>query len=319
MIQDIGSKVYNSEFIKKYPEIDDIIMFFQGRDILVKKNGEEYEFPTFADTKISELFDKDGKIDQNTWREKVRNIYGDMEILRTITIDDQGYYLVNERGIFSDDIELEMVSNEILRHFEPLEEAFGGATVLQLYRWYEGNRFCGKCGKPMKPSEKERAIVCDECGYMVFPKICPAITAAVIDGDRILLIRHSGGPFRRYALVAGYVEIGETFEDTVKREIKEEVGLNVKNIKYYKNQPWALSDTQMIGFTCELDGDDRTTIQEEELQEARWFTADEIPPDIADRSLTYEIIGNFRKEKINKTGETGKYKEFEHIFDRGKR
>jgi NAD+ diphosphatase len=168
----------------------------------------------------------------------------------------------------------------------------------------------------MKPSESDRALECMECGNVVFPRISPAVTVNIINNNKILLVRNNGGPFKRFAQVAGYVEIGESFEDTVKREVFEEVGLRVKNIKYYKNQPWGLSDTQMIGYTCELSGDDKFKIQEDEIQEARWFSADEIPPDIADRSLTYEMIGNFRRKFIEQTGETGKYHEFEHLFDR---
>jgi len=316
MIQDIEPKVYQSQFNKKYPNISDTLIYMVDRSILMLKDGEEYHFPTFKNTEIASHFNEDGSMSENVWKDKVRKDYKDMELLRTIGIDEEDFYLIDSDDIFSKSENFEMVSTEILRHFKPLYKAFAVATVSHLYRWRQSNVFCGKCGKKMKPSESDRALECMECGNVVFPRISPAVTVNIINNNKILLVRNNGGPFKRFAQVAGYVEIGESFEDTVKREVFEEVGLRVKNIKYYKNQPWGLSDTQMIGYTCELSGDDKFKIQEDEIQEARWFSADEIPPDIADRSLTYEMIGNFRRKFIEQTGETGKYHEFEHLFDR---
>ena len=91
--------------------------------------------------------------------------------------------------------------------------------------------------------------------------------------------KYRGRTYRGYALIAGFVEIGETFEETVHREVMEEVGLKVKNIRYFKSQPWAFTDTEMIGFYAELDGDDSIRLQEDELAEAGWYTREEIPDD----------------------------------------
>ena len=114
---------------------------------------------------------------------------------------------------------------------------------------------------------------------------------AVTDGDRLLMSRYrvSHNPYRSYALIAGFVEIGETFEDTVRREVMEEVGLKVKNIRYYKSQPWAFSDTEMIGYFAELDGDDAITLQEDELSEAGWFHRSEIPDEEVLNSIGSEL------------------------------
>ena len=114
---------------------------------------------------------------------------------------------------------------------------------------------------------------------MVFPKIAPAVIVGVTHGDKILMTKYAGREYKRYALIAGFTEIGETAEETVKREVMEEVGLAVKNIRYYKSQPWAFSDTEMIGFFAELDGDDKIRLQEDELSEAGWYTREEIPDD----------------------------------------
>lgn len=99
---------------------------------------------------------------------------------------------------------------------------------ISLYGWYRDNRFCGRCGKPMVHDKKERMVRCMCCNNMVFPKICPAVIIGVTDGDRILLTKYAGRTYKNYALVAGFTEIGETLEQTVEREVMEEVGLHVK-------------------------------------------------------------------------------------------
>ena len=107
---------------------------------------------------------------------------------------------------------------------------------------------------------------------------------------------HEPGPQRahHYALVAGFTEIGETLEQTVEREVMEEVGLKVKNIRYYKSQPWGLSGSLLAGFFCDLDGDDTITLQEDELKEAEWFEAADLTPEADGISLTREMMAKFR-------------------------
>ncbi len=315
MLQDIENKQYKCEFAKLYPSLTDIVLFFDKKDILMKREKEGHGFLTFADTKIATFFDENGKMDADVWKGKVRKLYPEIMIFRGIGIDEESYYIIGSREIVEENDSLEMVSNEILRHFEPKYKSFAVATTQQIFRWQTNNQYCGRCGSKMKPSETERAMVCDDCHNIQFPKICPAVTVAIINDDKLLLARNRNSVFKRFALIAGYVEVGETFEDTVHREVMEEVGLKVKNVQYYKNQPWALTDAQMIGYFVELDESDEVKLQEEELLEARWFRADEIPPNITDRSLTYEMIGKFRREHIDKTNNTDAWKSFIDFFD----
>ena len=134
------------------------------------------------------------------------------------------------------------------------------------------------------------------CNNMVFPKICPAVIIGVTDGDRILLTKYAGRTYKNYALVAGFTEIGETLEQTVEREVMEEVGLHVKNIRYYKSQPWALSGSLLAGFFCELDGDDTISLQEDELSVGKWAYADDLELEDDGISLTREMILKFKEE-----------------------
>ena len=172
---------------------------------------------------------------------------------------------------------------------------FAAAAGESLHRWYDSQNFCGRCGARMEKSTAERAMVCPQCRNTVYPKICPAVIAAVHDGDRLLLTRYRGRPFKKYALIAGFNEIGESIEDTVHREVMEEAGLRVKNLRFYKSQPWVFTDTLLMGFVCELDGSDKITVQESELAEANWHLRSELPEDHSHISLTGEMIEQFRR------------------------
>ena len=182
-----------------------------------------------------------------------------------------------------------------LRRSFPREEAFAGVTALHLYRWYRDHRFCGRCGQQMRHSETERAMVCG-CGNTVYPTIAPAVIVGVRSGDRICLTKYNRG-YAHWALVAGYTEIGETPEQTVAREVMEETGLRVKNIRYYKSQPWGLSGSLLLGYFCEVDGDDTIRVDHDELKEGRWFTPEEIDFPDDHFSLTREMIGVFKEGK----------------------
>ena len=141
-------------------------------------------------------------------------------------------------------------------------------------------------------------LQCDNCGLMEFPKICPAVIIGVTDNNRILLSKYAGRSYKNYALLAGFTEIGETLEETVQREVMEEVGLKVKNIRYYKSQPWAFTDTMLMGFFCELDGEDKIKIDEDELALAEWFEREEVPMPASMESLTNEMIMEFKNNTI---------------------
>ena len=187
------------------------------------------------------------------------------------------------------------VPSREFRGLGPKEAVFAAAVGESLHRWYGATRFCGRCGQPMADSDAERARVCPACGLTLYPKISPAVIVAVTDGDRLLLTKYRGRAFKRYALVAGFNEIGESIEDTVRREVFEETGVRVKNLRFYKSQPWVFTDSLLMGFTCELDGSDAITLQENELSEAGWYPRAGIPADYSPISLTGEMIDRFRR------------------------
>ncbi len=189
-------------------------------------------------------------------------------------------------------------SRYINHQMHPRGGAFAGMTAHHLYTWYESNRFCGRCGSVLVHDKKERMLRCPQCHNMVFPKIAPAVLAAVQHKGRLLLTKYAHGD-GNYALVAGFVEIGETAEQCVAREVMEETGLRVKNIKYYDSQPWGFAGNLMIAYTAELDGDDDTIrVDHSELAVAEWAAPEDIL-EISDyNSLTREMIRRFRLGRL---------------------
>ncbi|MGB4660410.1 MAG: NAD(+) diphosphatase, partial [Mobilitalea sp.] len=142
-------------------------------------------------------------------------------------------------------------------------------------------------------------LYCDKCGNQIYPKIVPAIIVAVTNGSKILMTQYAARAYKNYALVAGFVEIGETLEDTVRREVMEEVGLKVKNIAYYKSQPWGFDSDLLMGFFAELDGDDQVNIDYNELAIAEWFERDQIQLEHDNISLTREMIIKFKDNTLD--------------------
>lgn len=174
------------------------------------------------------------------------------------------------------------------------EVAWTSIVALQLRDWYAHNKFCGKCGTPTTLKKEERAIVCPGCHTAVYPKISPAIIVAILCNDKILLAR--GVNFRSsfYSLVAGYADVGESLEDAVAREVKEEVGLDVQNIRYYKSQPWPVSGSMMIGYLADADDAQPIRVDAHEISEAAWFSRDNLPNHPPTLSIAGEIIEKFK-------------------------
>lgn len=278
MIQDIGRNTIDTEFAKPKPQDSDYVLIFEKNDVFVVP--ETGSLPTYADWK--QLGGDDGKL---------------------VHIFEQAgtqFFTVLD----PDDAIKQQLRREVSRYLRTVQPTWlrlGSVTALHLFQWFQSHRFCGCCGAPMKPDGKELAMRCtnDECRAVTYPAISPAIIVGIVNNGKILLTRSSVYKNPVYALVSGYMSVGETFETTVKREVKEETGLDVTNIQYYGNQPWGFSGAQMIGFWAELTGSDQVKLQEEELKEAGWYTPEEIPPAYEENplDLTHYMIELFRAHK----------------------
>ncbi|MBQ1265086.1 MAG: NAD(+) diphosphatase [Oscillospiraceae bacterium] len=272
MLQDIFPHIYHNEISWQEAKESDVVLSFQDGSLLAQVTDDRLTLPQVG-----------------VFAEK-------MPLQYLFSIDETAYYLAEEALPEWDG--WRYMPTYPLRNCTPDEHLFAVAAGESLYRWYRNNRFCGKCGAQMEKSKTERAMVCPVCGNTVYPKICPAVIVAVHDGERLLLTRYKGRPFKRYALVAGFNEIGESIEQTVHREVMEEVGLKVKNLRFYKSQPWVFTDSLLMGFYAEVDGSDEITLQEDELAEANWHLRNEIPQDYSPISLTGEMIEQFRQGKM---------------------
>ena len=307
MIQDIYPSRLNNQYTAYSPVDEDIVFFFQGSSLLAKYEDEEtLVYPQYKEfVKGITLQENKDSVDNYTF------IY-------LLSVDDTRYFLAEKKGeLLKGQYIGEMADASIHKEYaavvegfdfvgvnsfrkaKPKATAFAAITAYHIYGWYRDNHFCGRCGGPTVHGSKERMVRCTSCGNMIFPKICPAVIVAVTDNDRILLTKYAGRMYRNYALIAGFNEAGETLEQTVERAVMEEVGLKVKNIRYYKSQPWGLSGSLLSGFFCELDGDDKITLQEDELSLGTWVKADELDLEDDGISLTREMIIKFRDEYKN--------------------
>jgi NAD+ diphosphatase len=157
------------------------------------------------------------------------------------------------------------------------EEIFALACrAVQLLDWQDTHRFCGRCGEPNKASDKEHALTCDGCNINNYPRISPCVIVLVTRGDHCLLARNHSWPVNRFSAVAGYLEAGESAEHALHREVFEEVGVEIDNIRYIGSQSWPYPGQLMLGFIANA-VTDKITVDGIEIAEARWFRYDQLP------------------------------------------
>jgi NAD+ diphosphatase len=185
--------------------------------------------------------------------------------------------------------------------FEGLRQVYGrldedlfwvAARAVQIVDWDKTHQHCGRCGTPLRTKTTERAKECPQCGQLHFPRLAPAIIVLVERGDQLLLARSRHFMPGMYSVLAGFVEPGESLEEAVVREVKEEVGIDVKDIRYFSSQPWPFPHSLMIGFTATYDGGE-ISLNDEEIEDAGWFTIDNLPRIPGKISIARKLIDWF--------------------------
>jgi len=279
MLQDIFPYKLNNQYDNKALALgnDYVITMCEGR-ILVKSDSLSesiVEYPRVSDIGEKKKYIYLFKIENEETKEAIR------------------YFFI--RGLFETPDGFEYVDAKTIRSsaISPKHKIYAAMTAKHLIDWYTDTSFCGRCGKDMEHSENERAMKCSKCGYTAYPRIMPAVIVGVKNGDSILLTKYRTG-FRHNALIAGFIEIGETVEETVHREVLEEAGIRVKNIKYYKSQPWGVANDVLVGYYCDVDGDTTIHMDEKELKYAEWVKREDIILQPDDFSLTNEMMKRFK-------------------------
>ena len=255
---DINAKVKNSE--KKY-----YFIFKNNELLLINK-----ELP---------LLENLDQLNLNIQREIFLGQFYSND-LYTVEIDDTNtseFEFYNLQDVYDIDEELFLV----------------GGRAIQIIDWDKNHKYCGRCGSETFVSDVERARVCPKCGFMSFTRIAPAIITAIIKDNQLLMAKHSYHSTDRYALIAGFIEAGETIEEAVKREVKEEVGINVKNLRYFSSQSCPFPNSLMLGFICEYDSGE-IKVDNFEILDAKWFKKEEIKP-ISSISIASKLIEYFKE------------------------
>ncbi len=274
MLQNITPhKLFNQYSLKTVCTPNDTVLCFSGGKLLIKSATDTLIFPKAAET-------------------------GDnLNFTYLFSVDGEKYFLLNEPEISVSGFEFAELREIREKYSHNKPELYAAFTGKHLADWYRDTKFCGRCGGKMIHSERERAMICSSCGYTAYPRIMPAVIVGVINGNSILITRYRVG-YRHNALVAGFTEIGETMEETVAREVMEETGLNVRNIRYYKSQPWGIANDMLIGFFCEVDGETSIRMDENELKYAEWVKREDIELQPDDLSLTNDMMRYFKEQSI---------------------
>jgi NAD+ diphosphatase len=171
-----------------------------------------------------------------------------------------------------------------------------GGMAMQALHWESTSGHCPRCGAPTERIESEWGKRCPRCRYEHYPHLHPAVIVLVKDGDRCLLARKAGWAPGRYALIAGFVDNGESLEAAVEREIREEVGVDVTDIRYVGSQNWPFPSQLMIGFVAAYAGGE-IVIDREELEDARWFPCDDLPQGPPRHSIARYILDNYARRQ----------------------
>lgn len=273
MIHEIAPHKLHNAFRTQDPTPYDYFIRIRDNKILLKKTASNYTIPRIKD-------------------------FPDLPCHYLIAIDGCAYFLDDSEDNAPISGNYEFVPNRILRTLGDRLERLGGSVAFHIAHWESLNKFCGHCGHAMERSKTERAMVCPHCHNTVYPRISPVVIVAVHNADKLLMARNLDHPDKsRLFLISGFVEIGESLEQAVHREVMEEAGINIKNVKYFGSQPWPFSDSLIAGFTAELDGDETLKIQGSEIEIATWVQREDIPEYDTSVSISSCLIEDFRNKR----------------------
>lgn len=240
---------YSIDFKEEYKTDEKSYFLIYYEDEIYLENNY---IPLLTKEKLYKTFDVDFDLYIGTYKNKACFVVNLLNIK-----SNKGFYNLHE--VFNINEELFLI----------------GGRGSQVRDWYKNHQYCGVCGQHNIIDEREMMLKCPNCGHLNYTRIAPAIIVAIKKEDKLLMAYHSYYKTDDYSLLAGFVEAGETLEEAVRREVKEEVGINIKNIKYFGSQSWPFPNSLMVGFTAEYESGE-IEVDNFEILDAKWFSRNEI-------------------------------------------
>jgi len=239
---------YSIDFKENYrTEENSYYFIFYNRELYLNENNE---LPLINEEELNKKFNVNFSLYIGTFKNKPAFV---------VDIIESSEKFYNLTDVFPIDDELFLI----------------GGRAVQILDWYKNHQYCGVCGTHNVMDDDLMMLKCPKCGHINFTRIAPAIIVAIRKDDKLLMAYHSYYKIKQYTILAGFVEAGETLEEAVHREVKEEVGINIKNVKYFASQSWPFPNSLMVGFTAEYDSG-KIKVDNFEILKARWFSKDEI-------------------------------------------
>jgi len=244
------------------------IFLIEGNKVLLKRETNDFELPL-----LNQFTEKD------LIKIQKFGLYSNYLIagLESEAVIPEGFNWIPVREVSR------TCENEVIRN-----SAFAAYQI----NWDLQTTFCGRCGNRTETKDEERAKVCPNCGLVVYPRISPAIIVAIVKDGELLLAHNSNFPAGFYSVLAGFMNPEESFEECVKREVREEVGISLKNIKYFGNQPWPYPDSHMVAFTAEYESGE-IVVDNDEISAADWYKPDLLPKIPERNSISRSLIDWF--------------------------
>ena len=271
MLQDIPKSV-DIEFDPAPAQDNDTVLCFDGRKVLSRIQDNKAVLP------------------------KLSQLDSSCKLVFAFKADGIRYFLCLEKAT-ADGFSFEPLGS--FRYVTADTDQYAIITGYHYYCFHSENKFCAKCGEKLVHAPHKRCMVCTGCGKEVYPTIAPAIILGIIDEDTdsILLTRYAGREYKKYALVAGFIEMGESAEMAAKREAMEETGLDIEDIEFFGTQPWGMAQNLLIGYFAKVRGSREIHRDTEELSEALWVKREDVPAQPGGASLTSEMMWAFKSSQ----------------------
>ena len=263
-----------------YGTLPAVGVVFQGDKLLVRRSGESFFLPCTESAEFASL----------------SKIAGEALYIGDFIEMDCGVWMLEEDCAWQKPSDTEFAEIRQAMFVMDKMSVMAVARARELLFWRKKRNFCGHCGHELIDNTADISRICPDCGNAFYPVLAPAVIVAVRRENKLLLAHNARFKNAMYGLVAGFVEAGENLESAVAREVREEIGIEIKNIRYFSSQPWPFPNSLMVGFTAEY-ASGEITVDGREITDACWFSVDEFPEIPRHGSIARTLIDAFCEEQ----------------------